>query len=164
MQQTWKSAHASRNEKLLQACYAFVVGNLDQLSESNFVAKLEECDFTRVLTMAISEGMDAETILKTVIFWIKSSSPHRNAAFERLITKIDCSELSSAFVTSLFAEEFELFSNAANRFVRGNLQISNSFSYNRHKALNCKMCPGYTFGIGSEYLSTFEPSLMPVCA
>ncbi len=83
---------------------------------SNFVTKLKEDYFRRILAKAISDGMDTETVLKTLVSWTKPL-PHRNTAFERLITMIDCSELSSAFVTSLFAEEFDLFSNSANRFV-----------------------------------------------
>ncbi len=66
--------------------------------------------------MAISDGMDAETALKTLISWIKAS-PHRSSAFERLIAITDCSELPAPVVATIFDEEHELFSNATNRFV-----------------------------------------------
>ncbi len=49
---------------------------------------LKEDDFKRVLTMAINDGMDAEAALKRFISWIKAA-PHRNSAFERLITTIN---------------------------------------------------------------------------
>ncbi len=99
------------------------------------MTNLKEDDFNRVLTMAINDGMDAEMALKTLISWIKAS-PHRNSAFERLITTIDCSALPVAFVTTLYAEEFDLFSNAANRFVT--LIINTYVSYQLRKTINCK--------------------------
>ncbi len=75
---------------------------------------VEENDFKRFLTMAISGGLDAEAALKTLISWTKAS-PHRNSAFERLITAINCTALPLACVTTLYAEEIDLFNNAANR-------------------------------------------------
>ncbi len=80
------------------------------------MSNMKEDDFNRVLTMAINDGMDAETALKTLIYWIKAL-PNRHSAFERLITSIDCSDLPLAFATTLYAEEYHLFSHATNRFV-----------------------------------------------
>ncbi len=88
------------------------------------MTNLKENDLYRVLTMAINDGMDAEIAVKILVSWIKAS-PHRNAAFERLITTIDCSALPAAYVTALYAEEFDLFSNAANRFVTTNTFANN---------------------------------------
>ncbi len=88
LEQVWRSARCSKNERLLQACSEFVVENLQKLASSGFVIKLKENDFKRVLKLAISEGMEETAALTTLIEWIKAS-PERQSAFARLIPTID---------------------------------------------------------------------------
>ncbi len=116
LEQVWRSARCSKNERLLQACSEFVVENLQKLSRSGFVTKMKEHDFKRILELAINEGMEETAALKTLVEWIKVS-PDRQSAFERLIPDIDCSALPVDFVASFYGEQYDLFSSAANRYV-----------------------------------------------
>ncbi len=56
LQQAWRSAQASENEKLLQECSAFVVKNLCYLSETNFMTDLKEDDFKSVCAIHREEA------------------------------------------------------------------------------------------------------------
>ncbi len=117
LEQVWRSARCSKNERLLQACSEFVVENLRELASSGFVAKMKENDFKRILKLAISEGMEETAALTTVVEWIKAS-PERQSAFARLIPTIDCSVLPVDFVALFYGEQYDLFSSVAKRFVK----------------------------------------------
>ncbi len=119
LEQIWQSARCSKNKRLLQTCSEYVVKNLQKLGRSGFVTKMKEHDFTRILQLAISEGMEETAALTTLVEWIKASSD-RQSAFERLIPAIDCSVLPVDFVASFYGDQYDLFSSAANRYVNIN--------------------------------------------
>ncbi len=114
LEQAWQAAHASKHEKLLQACSEFVVDNLHNLATTDFVAKMKEEDFERLLKSAKNQGMEERAAFTTLVSWIKAS-PDRSEAFGRLVPIIDCSELSADFVAKFYGKETELLSIAANR-------------------------------------------------
>ncbi len=134
LEQVWRSARCSKNERLFQACSEFVVENLQKLPSSGFVAKMKDKDFKRVLKLAISEGMEETAALTKLVEWIKAS-PERQTAFARLIPTIDCSVLPVDFVASFYGEQYDLFSSAANRYVNINSFFWQSYHGDRNVIL-----------------------------